>query len=407
MSALTRTGVVKFARAMGRQAGSIGWSQTELKCLANAYEKLGKKGDLSKTQQEVVLYQLYKEELETLERAPAELTLAADARVFRDQQGAEGLCAKRSPAGLLRRWKSTDLPIISNHLKVYWQALHPASEPNGSTGTNDEDALELLRVMWWLKQRLDSLDAIRRKDASVQATRVARDAQLAAATAVEAGVPLQTVTVVDGRVQGSLADSQDEVIPPTPAPTRWTVEGLDNKDICGGLDEGLMAVVGVTHKKMESLQIMHAQALFQGLEHARLDEFSKVLPPCWEAWIQHGPSAPENARFSHMNPRPPKSSDDRTGSGPSEDSRAACRGAGRTPGVGSKRRASSFLADFNPEQTMVMLQLITANKSGSKRAIKQAYKRACEAGLFIEPSGASESDEEAEEEQAASSPQGV
>ena len=56
---------------------------------------------------------------------------------------------------------------------------------------------------------------------------------------------------------------------------------------------------------------------------------------------------------------------------------------------------------------MVMLQLLTANKSGCKRAIKQAYKRACEAGLFIEPSGASESDEEAEEEQAASSPQGV
>lgn len=268
----------KFARAMVRVAGSSGWSQTELKCLSSAYEKLIKQGDLSKTQQEVILYQLYKKELETLERAPAELTLAADARVFRDQQGAEGLCAKRSASALLRRWKGTDLPVISNHLNVYWLALHPATEPNGSTGSSEQDALELLQVMWWLKQRLDSLEVIRRKDASVQATRAARDAQLTAVTAVEAGVPVQTVHVVDGRVQGSLADSQDEDIPPTPAPTRWTVEGLDNKDICGGLDEGLMAVVGVTHKKMESLQIMHAQALFQGLEHARLDEFSKVLP---------------------------------------------------------------------------------------------------------------------------------
>ena len=59
-----------------------------------------------------------------------------------------------------------------------------------------------------------------------------------------------------------------------PAPARWTVEGLDDKVICDGLDEGLMAVVGVTHRKLQSLGIVHAQALFQGLEDARLDNLS-------------------------------------------------------------------------------------------------------------------------------------
>ena len=65
------------------------------------------------------------------------------------------------------------------------------------------------------------------------------------------------------------------------------------------------------------------------------------------------------------------------------------------------------MVDFNRDQQMAMLQLLTANKSGSKRAIKLAYRRACETGLFIEPSGARESDDEAEKEQAASSLQSV
>ena len=151
---------------------------------------------------------------------------------------------------------------------------------------------------------VEALEATKHKLDSDEATRAARDAQLAAVTAVQVGVPPQTVHVVDGRIQGSLADSPDEDIPLTPAPARWTVEGLADKVICGGLDEGLMVVVGVTRRKLQALGIVHAQALFQGLEDARLDNFSKVLPPCWEAWIQHGPSAPENARYSHIEPAP-------------------------------------------------------------------------------------------------------
>ena len=67
MSAAAAESNNKIARAMVRVAGSSGWSQTELKCLANAYEQLTKQGSLSKTQQEVVLGQLYKKQLETLE----------------------------------------------------------------------------------------------------------------------------------------------------------------------------------------------------------------------------------------------------------------------------------------------------------------------------------------------------
>ena len=103
-----------------------------------------------------------------------------------------------------------------------------------------------------------------------------------------------------------------------------------------------------------------------------------------------------------MNLRPTESINDPTGSGPSQDSRAACRNTDRTPRVGSKRSATTVLAKFNPDQTMAVLQLLTANKSGSQKYNERAYQHAVRVGVFHGSSSEGEGDDEVEEAEASS-----
>lgn len=254
---------------MPKKAGSKDWTAAEIHCLALGYNDLLQSGSLSQTEQNTKMFAHFDNALRLGKEKwadPAAMTFFS--KLTADAKGS--LAHYRSSTSLLDRYKKIDLVYMRNKLNVFWQAIYTESEPEGSTGTQLEDSLRLIKVMAWLDNRMAKLMAKTKK---------------------------QTFKVAAYNAhRGTLAD--DDEAAALDRENHVERRRFSDKELCCGLTEDLMAVAGASREALGKVGMVDAFHIF---EDCAADIDSGWEPLQWRAWEHCGPPAVAADQLPHLN----------------------------------------------------------------------------------------------------------